>query len=144
MALGSPSIGVPAAGKAGFAIVTVTGTLQVGVRDPGLTLGLAQNPRAFPASVEASAGAMKPTTKGGRTTLQYAVWIANRSSKSLSQKLGLVVVGAHSNWAGDPQIYAQSASCHAVSKARYSIYFHFLGRRTPSAQLAAALRLAHC
>jgi hypothetical protein len=143
-ALGTASISLPAKGKAAFALVTVTGALQFGMTEPGLTLALSQDPRTFPASIGAAAGATKLTKKSGRVTVQYAVWLGNRSVQPPKQKLALVVIGTHTNWAGDPQIYAQSADCKTVKKLRFTAYFHFLGRSAPRTQLTAALRLAHC
>lgn len=143
-ALATASVSLPSKGKAAFALVTVTGTLQVGITDPGLTLALSQDPHTFPVSVAAAAGATKIAKKGGRVTVQYAVWLANRSAQPPKQKLELVVIGAHSNWAGDPQMYAQSSDCRAVKQLRYTEYFRFLGGSAPRVQLAAALRLAGC
>jgi hypothetical protein len=143
-ALGTVSISLPAKGKAAFAMVTVTGALQFGMTEPGLTLALNQDPRTFPASVAAAAGATKLTRKGGRVTVRYAVWLGNRGAQSPKQKLGLVVIGAHSIWAGDPQIYTQSADCRTVKQLPFTAYFRFLGHAGPRTQLTAAFRLAHC
>lgn len=143
-ALGTASISLPAKGKTAFAFVTVTGALQVGTTEPGLTLALSQDPRAFPVSVAAAAGATKLTKKGGRVTIQYAVWLRNGGAQPPKQKLELVVIGAHSIWAGDPQIYAQSSDCRTVRRLRFTQYFRFLGRSAPRSQLAAALRVAGC
>jgi hypothetical protein len=143
-ALGSVSIPLPSKGKAGFAVVTVTGKLVLGVTDPALTLSSTVDPRKLPVTVQAGGGATKPTTKNGVTTVQLYVWIKNAGAQAPKQTLDLAVIGAHALWAAGPLVQEKSLNCGALSKLRYTAYFHYAGAPSAREILVGARRAAGC
>jgi hypothetical protein len=138
------SIPLPAKGKAGFALVTVTGALKLGVSDPGLTLALAVDPRKLPVTVHAADGQTKPTTSHGTTTAQFYVWIVNIGARAPKQTLDVVVVGAHSVWGGSPLVHEKSVDCRALKGLRYRASSSLVRASNPQATLANALRAGGC
>jgi hypothetical protein len=138
------SIALPAKGKASFAVVTVSGTLKLGVTDPGVALALAVDPRKLPSKVHAAEGETKPATSHGTTTVQFYVWIANLGAQASKQTLDLVVIGARSVWGGAPLVREKSVDCRALKGLRYRTYVSLVGSLSPRVTLAKALKAAGC
>ena len=138
------SIPLPAKGKAGFALVTVTGTLQLGVTNPGLVLGLALDPRKLPATVGAASGQTKPTATHGATTVQFYVWMDNVKAQAPKQTLDLVVIGSHAALGAAPVVHEKSIDCRGLNKLRYTTYIRYVGPSSARTILVRALKTAGC